>query len=180
MLLDFVTCKARFGSPYQIDKAIRDGRLFKMDVGVYSDDGTESEIEVVLKKYPRAIVSFDSAYFYYDMTDYIPDRYTLTIGNHARRIQDERIKNFFVPEEVLEVGVTTFDYDGAKIRIYDKERLLIDTARMKGRLPSDLYKEVVNGYRACRDSLDAAKFPLYLENFPHRDRIMRIIDEEVY
>ena len=180
MLLDFKTCRIRFGSPYQIEKAIKDGRLFKMDVGVYSEDGTESEIEVIQMKYPRTIVSFDSAYFYYDMTDYVPDQYTLTIANHARLIRDDRIKTFFVPEDVLDVGVTTFDYDGAKIRIYDKERLLIDTVRMKGRLPSDQYKEVVNHYRTCRDMLDASKFPEYLERFPQRDRIMRIIDAEVY
>ena len=50
MLIDFKTCKSRFGSPYQIEKAVRDGRIFKMAVGVYSDDGTESEIEVMQKK----------------------------------------------------------------------------------------------------------------------------------
>lgn len=180
MLIDFKTCKARFGSPYQINKAIRDGRIFKMDKGVYSDDGSESEIEVIQMKYPRAIVSFDSAYFYYDMTDYIPDQYTLTIENHAHLVRDERVRFFFVPEEVIDVGVAMFNYDGANIRIYDKERLLIDTARMKARMPADQYKEVVNHYRACRDTLDASKFPEYLERFPHRDRIMRIIDEEVY
>ena len=179
-MIDFKTCKARFGSPYQINKAIRNGRIFKMDKGVYSDDGSESEIEVIQMKYPRAIVSFDSAYFYYDMTDYIPDQYTLTIENHAHLVRDERVRFFFVPEEVIDVGVAMFNYDGANIRIYDKERLLIDTARMKARMPADQYKEVVNHYRACRDTLDASKFPEYLERFPHRDRIMRIIDEEVY
>ncbi len=180
MLLDFKTCRLRYGSPYQINKAVKDGRLFKMDAGIYSEDGTESEIEVLQMKYPRAIVSFDSAYFYYDMTDYVPELYTLTIANHARPISDDRIRTYFVPEDVLDIGVTTLDYDGAKIRLYDKERLLIDTARMKGRLPSDQYKEVVNYYRTCRDALDASKFPEYLERFPQRDRIMRIIDEEVY
>ncbi len=180
MLIDFKTCKARFGSPYQIEKAVRDGRIFKMASGVYSDDGTESEIEIMQMKYPRAIVSFDSAYFYYDMTDYIPEQYTLTIGNHSHLVRDERIRFFFVPEAVLDIGSTVIDYNGAKIKIYDKERLLIDTARMKCRLPTDQYKEVVNYYRACRDKLDASKFPEYLEHFPQRDRIMRIIDEEVY
>jgi predicted nucleotidyltransferase len=104
----------------------------------------------------------------------------LTIENHAHLVRDERIRFYFVPEEVLDVGATTLDYDGAKIKIYDKERLLIDTARMKGSLPIDQYKEVINHYRGCRDTLDASKFPEYLERFPQRDRIMRIIDEEVY
>jgi predicted transcriptional regulator of viral defense system len=170
----------RFGSAYQIEKALRDGRLFKMEKGVYSESGNESEIEVLQAKYPNTVVSFDSAYFYYDMTDYVPEKYTLTIPDHARPIHDIRIKLPFVPERVLLVGVTTFDYNDSKIRIYDKERLLIDTARMKGRMPPDLYKEVVNHYRQIKDELDGSKFPEYLELFPHRERIMQIIDTEVF
>ena len=151
-----------------------------MDVGIYSDTGEEREIEVLLARHPKAVVSFDSAYFYYDMTDFIPEKYSLVIGNHARLISDDRIRQYFVPEDVVDVGKTELDYDGAKIRIYDLERLLIETARMKNRLPIDQYKEVVAFYRRKRDMLDASKFPEYLERFPHRDRIMSIIDEEVY
>lgn len=180
MLIDYKTCKTRFGSHYQIEKAIKDGHIFKMEAGIYSEDGNESEIEVIQMKYPRSIVSFDSAYFYYDMTDYIPEQYTLTIENHAHLARDDRVRFFFVPKEVLNVGTATIDYDGAKIRTYDKERLLIDTVRMKASMPIDQYKEVINYYRSCRDMLDASKFPEYLELFPHRDRIMRIIDEEIY
>ena len=47
MLLRFSDCKERFGSPYQIEKAVREGRLFKMAPGVYSESGEESEIEVL-------------------------------------------------------------------------------------------------------------------------------------
>ena len=78
------------------------------------------------------------------------------------------------------VGMTSYDYNGSRIRIYDKERLLIDTARMKGRMPPDLYKEVINHYRQIKDELDGSKFPEYLEPFPHRDRIMQVIDTEVF
>ena len=180
MLVNYNECKIRFGSAYQIEKALRDGRLFKMEKGVYSESGDESEIEVLQAKYPNTVISFDSAYFYYDMTDYVPEKYTLTIPDHARPIKDSRIRLSFVPEDVLMVGMTSYDYNGSRIRIYDKERLLIDTARMKGRMPPDLYKEVINHYRQIKDELDGSKFPEYLEPFPHRDRIMQVIDTEVF
>ena len=109
-----------------------------------------------------------------------PEKYTLTISDHARPIKDSRIRLSFVPENVLMVGMTSYDYNGSRIRIYDKERLLIDTARMKGRMPPDLYKEVINHYRQIKDELDGSKFPEYLEPFPHRDRIMQVIDTEVF
>ena len=35
VLYSFAECKVKFGSPYQIDKAIANGCLWKMGVGVY-------------------------------------------------------------------------------------------------------------------------------------------------
>ena len=63
MLVNYNECKIRFGSAYQIEKALRDGRLFKMDKGVYSESGDESEIEVLQAKYPNVadIQAIDSS-----------------------------------------------------------------------------------------------------------------------
>ncbi len=50
----------------------------------------------------------------------------------------------------------------------------------EGAAVPDQYKEVINYYRQIRDDLDGSKFPEYLELFPHRERIMQIIDTEVF
>ena len=47
MLYSFAECKEKFGSPYQIDKAVAAGSLWKLGVGVYSDTGAENELEIV-------------------------------------------------------------------------------------------------------------------------------------
>ena len=41
--------------------------MFKMAPGVYSESGEESEIEVLQARYPKSVLSLDSAYYYYDM-----------------------------------------------------------------------------------------------------------------
>ena len=46
MLHTYKECKKMFGSPYQIAKAIADGRIRKLDDGVYSDTGEENERDV--------------------------------------------------------------------------------------------------------------------------------------
>ena len=46
-LYNYMTCQKQFGSAYQIAKAVADGRLHKMDKGVYSDTGKETELEVL-------------------------------------------------------------------------------------------------------------------------------------
>ena len=180
MLFTFKDCKARFGSAYQIDKAVREGCLFKLAAGVYSDTGTESEIELIEAQYPKSVLSMDSAYFYYEMIDELPEQYTLVTANNAMRIPNPLVRQLYVPAAALMVGVTTLDYDGEKLRIYDLERLLIETARMKNLMPSDVYKEVVLWYRNNLTKLDSAKLGEYAAVFPHKDRILSIIDEEVF
>ena len=77
-------------------------------------------------------------------------------------------------------GATEHDYNGERLRIYNLERLLVETARMKNLMPSDIYKEVVLRYRANQDGIDSSKIGEYAELFPHKDRILSVIDSEVY
>ena len=178
-LMGYKTCLERFGSPYQIDKAIADGRLFKMIPGVYSDSGSESEIEVLQCRYPESVVTLGTAYYYYDLTDVVPETYDFLTARNARRIRDERIRQYYIPAEMLKVGMVVRTFNGEHIRTYDLERLVIETARMKCSLPPDLYKEVILAFRKRSDEIVPSKIVEYLDRFPKRDRIERIIDEEV-
>ena len=151
-----------------------------MSAGIYSDTGKESELEVLQFAYPRTVITLDSAYFYYDLTDVIPDVYHLATPANSMPIQDERIRQYYVPTSVLSLGVVNIEYEGEKIRSYDLERLLIETARMKGRLPTDLYKEVILAFRKRAESLSTEKIGEYLVGFPRRNRIEDILYEEVF
>jgi hypothetical protein len=179
-LMGYKACVEHFGSPYQIDKAVADGRLFKMTPGVYSDSGSESEIEVLQYRYPESVVTLGTAYYYYDLTDAIPEAYDFLTARNARRIHDERIRQYYIPAEVLKVGMVVRTFNGEHVRTYDLERLVIETARMKCSLPPDLYKEVILAFRKRSDDIVPSKIVEYLDRFPKRDRIERIIDEEVF
>lgn len=180
MLLTYRECRDRFGSQYQIAKAIGEGHLFKIEEGVYSDKERESELAVVQFKYPRGILTFDSAYFYYDLTDAVPEEYHLATPSNAKPIGDERVRQYYQPLPMLTIGVTEITYGADKVRTYDLERLLLETARMKCKLPSDLYKEVILGFRARVDHLSTEKIGDYLRRFPKRNLIERILYEEVF
>ena len=179
-LYNYKTCQERFGSPYQIGKALANGHLYKMDKGVYSDTGRETELEVLQFKYPDSVVTLGTAYYFYDMTDVVPEEYDFVTARNDGRIKDGRIRQYYVPAEVLKVGMVIRDFNGEKIRTYDIERLLIETARMKSELPSDLYKEVILEFRKRVEIMYPAKIGEYLVGFPKRDLIEKIIDEEVF
>ena len=180
MYLSYKDCRTRFGSPYQIDKAIADGRLQKIENGIYSDGGRVSEVGTIQFKYPKGILTFGSAYFYHDLTDVIPDAYHLATPANATPINDSRIKQYYVPIAIYAIGMTEIEYCGDTVKTYDLERLLIDTARMKSKLPSDLYKEVILSFRAKVGALSEEKIGAYLPMFPKRDMIERILYEEVF
>ena len=72
------------------------------------------------------------------------------------------------------------EYAGAKIVVYDLERMLIELMRYRGKLPYDYYKEVVGSFRSNMDRLYPAKVDEYLELFPRREAISRQLDLEVF
>ena len=180
MYLNYSDCRRRFGSPYQIDKAVADGRLKKIEPGVYSDGGRVSELETIQFKYPKGIIVFDSAFFYHDLTDIIPDAYHLAVPSNAPAIKDPRVRQYYFPPAIHQIGVVEIEYCGDRVRTYDLERLLIDTARMKNKLPSDLYKAVILSFRSRVGMLSEEKIGSYLPLFPKRNMIERILYEEVF
>ena len=68
-------------------------------------------------------------------------------------ISPNKIKQIRMKEELYNLVKTEIDYEGIKINIYDKERMLIDLARNKNQIGYDLYKEIISNYRKLANSL---------------------------
>lgn len=179
MLFTYGECEAKFGSHYRINKAIQDGILYKLANGVYSDTKQVSEIEVIAFKYPRAVFTLNSAFYYHGLSDVIPGRYFLATSKDAHKISDARVKQVFCRNEKFSIGITVMEYQGIDIRIYDRERMLIELIRYAKRLPFDYYKEIIESYRRTVYTLDIQKLQEHLSVFPKGDAIMEAIELEV-
>ena len=94
MLYTYGECKLKFGSDYQIKKAITDGKFYRKEKGVYSDEKYVAELEIISLKYPKAIFTLNSAFYYHGMTDVIPDYYYLQTIRGAAKIKDIRVNRF--------------------------------------------------------------------------------------
>jgi len=57
-------------------------------------------------------------------------------------------------DKYFDIGDTFIKYNNIKIRVYDKERMLIELVRNKKNIPYDMYKEIVNNYRKIIESLN--------------------------
>lgn len=180
MLMRLSECREKYGGTYQVERLVREGVLHRLETGVYADTVNHTELEILLFKYPRAVVTMQSAYSVYDLSDAVPELNHLAIDRDAHKISDPRVVQCFVPNGTLEIGVVQKKTVNETIsRIYDLERLLIETVRYKTKLPYDLYREVIGSFRAIASDLYTARMCDYLESFPRKEAILRTIESEV-
>lgn len=60
------------------------------------------ELEIIMKKYPNAILTLNSAFYYYGLTDTIPDHYYVAAPKSNRKIEDVRVKlSFDLYKEII-------------------------------------------------------------------------------
>ena len=181
MLIPYSECVKRYGNHHKIARMVESGALFKIQPGIYSDTKRKPrELELIQARYPAAVVTLLSAYYYYDLTDHIPDKYHLALERGGTRIKDPNVIQHDVPVGTLRIGVDQREINGTSMRIFDRERLLIETIRMRTKLPYDLYREVIGNFRQVINDMYPAKMYDYLESFPKKDAIDRIIRSEVF
>ena len=93
MLLDYSTCKKQYTNAYQLAKAINDKRIYRIERGIYSDSPYAPELAVIQKKYPMAIFTLESAFYYHELTTEIrilPHCY-LRQGSSAKRYSHKTV-----------------------------------------------------------------------------------------
>ena len=172
--------KEKLKSDYQIQKALSDKKYYKISNGLYSDYEFVNPLEIILKKYPNAIFTSDSAYYYYDLTDVIPDYFYLATKRSDSRINDNNIKQVFVPNELFEFGKTQIELENIKINIYDEERMLVELIRKRNIMPFDYYKEIITSYRKKVDKLDIYKIQKYISYYKNETSLYDILMREVF
>lgn len=180
MLYNYSELLAKYQSDYQIKKAVNKKEIYKIEKGIYSDVLSVHYLEIINKKYPYAVITSFSAYYYYNLTDVIPDKIYLSTDRNNRMIYSNKIKQIRMKDELYNLGKTQIEYEGIKINIYDKERMLIDLARNKNQIGYDLYKEIIANYRKQVTTLDTQKIEEYLQYLVNGDKIFEIIQDEVF
>ena len=180
MLYNYSELLTKYQSAYQIQKAVDNKEIYKIEKGIYSDVSSVHYLDIINKKYPYAVITSFSAYYYHNLTDVIPNKMYLATDRNNRMIYSNKIKQIRMKDELYNLGKTQIVYEGIKINIYDKERMLIDLARNKNQIGYDLYKEIISNYRKQVNSLDTQKIEEYLQYFVNGDKIFEIIQDEVF
>lgn len=128
----FGTAK-RFGvSAYRLNRAIDQDILMKSETGIYVKSGyVEDEMSIISQRFSRGVFARESALIYYDLSDEMPWRYTMTfpMGYHAApgSLRKHFIRAQYRTGRYYSAGITTqLTPDGNKIQIYSLERSVLD------------------------------------------------------
>ena len=173
-------CLEEYGSDYFIEKKIEEGELYKVGKGVYSEDKYVPEIAIFSYKYPKAVLTMNSAFYFHGLTDVIPDECDLATKRDSTKIRDERVKQYFVPDPFFEEGIESAKYKGYDILVYSKERMLIELIRYKSKIPFDYYKEIILNYRKLLPQLDIQKIQDYALAAPKSNKVIETLKAEVF
>jgi len=180
MLFSYAECKEKYKTDYNIKKAIKDGKLFKISPGIYSDNVNVPDTAIIQKKYPYAIFTLNSAFYYQGLTDTIPSYYHLLTNKDATKISDKSVKQSFDNNDSLQLGVETISFGGDEILVFTKERLLVELIRNKNKLPYDYYKEILGNYRKLIYKLNFEAIEDYAERLPKTHLVLDTIQKEVF
>ena len=179
MLYNYEECIELFGSNYFLEKALLEGKIFKIDSGLYSTDKKVKDIEVFLKKHKGIVFTMESALYYLGISDFVPDKYVVATDKDATKYKEDGVKQYFINGGLIRVGAIDYEYNGTILPIYNKERMLIEVIRNRNKLPFDCYKETINYYRDHINDIDVSLVLEYLELFPKKKLIIKTIQLEV-
>lgn len=170
----------KYGSNYQIQKAVIEKKIYKVESGIYSDKENNHYLDIFTHKYPNAIISGDSAYYYHNLTDVIPKKIFMTTDRNSGRFKDKHIVQSFSINNYFNLGKESIEFEGVNINIYDKERMLVELMKNKRIISYDYYKDIINNYRKIKDKLDIYKLQGYINIYPNGEKIMSMIQDEVF
>ena len=168
-----------FHSDYHIGQKVKNGELFRVERGIFSEEKHVPELAVLSYKYPNAVVTMRSAFYMHGLTDVIPEKYDLATDRNAAKISDKRVKQYFYPTDFFRNGAQTVDYKGYLLPIYGLERMLIELLRYKTKLPFDYYKEVILNYRKIIPKLDMEQIQDLALAAPKSNKILEMLQTEV-
>ena len=112
----------------KIQELINDGEIEQVRRGYYQriDDNSYSEVAVIVRLFPDAVLCMESALDYYGYTERTPSSWNLAVLDSSSRrrfnISWPIVKPHFISESKFPVGIVEAEIEGTKMRIYDREK----------------------------------------------------------
>ena len=179
MLYGYDDMLARYGSAYQIGKVVDSGTLFKIARGLYSDERHPDPNSIISALYPQTVLTMNSAFYLHGLTDVVPELVHVATARNSTRIKNTRVRQYFMEPALMAAGVRVIGDENAAIRLFSKERMLVELLRNAGSMPLDYYKELVSAYRRIAYDLDMREVEDCMALYKRADGLFDMMQREV-
>ena len=179
MVYTYQKAVKKYDSQFKTQKAIKNGELTKLERGLYTDSKDIDNFDYIVNKYPKVIFTMDSAFFYHGLYDKKPNNYHLATTRTALRIKDNNITQYFQINKLVNVGVISMKIDDHIIKVYDKERMLIELIRNRKKISNVFYNQVIHNYYMNKEDLNEKKLMKYIIKFKMKKFLINKINEEL-
>ena len=136
---------------YELKKFLASNILERLSKGYYKMVNQEiSDIGIVSKVVPSAVLCFDSALFHYGYSDRIPSAIHIAINKDISKSKVKFdypfVKAYFVEPFLLELGVEKAMIDDAEMLIYSRDRLICDCLYYESKMEIELLNKAITNY----------------------------------
>lgn len=135
-----------------IQQLIDDDLIEKVKRGYYHwiDALDGSEVVIINKLFPDAILCMETALFYYGYSNRNPAEWNITINKNAFRqrvkIEYPFVKAYRIEPELLTIGETKGEIDFINVRIYDRDRTICDVLRNMNKMDKEIFNKAIQSY----------------------------------
>jgi len=204
MIFNYQEAIARYGTDYKLQKALKKKEIYKIEKGIYSDRANNFTIyELLLKKYPHAVLVKDSAFHFIMFLADEPKKVHLGTARNALRITDKRVQQHFYKDLNSRTTETNSDTDNLdtddmawlfsnskfgisheniqkyitennnEIRLFNLKNLLFDLLRDRNKYNRSVLFDLLAKFRDC-------SIVVGVDNFFFEDEFFNIVyDEEL-
>lgn len=135
-----------------LKKYVDAGQLDRVRKGLYTlRNGLADEYALLQAQCSKAIYSYGTALFLWEMSDRTPHMIDITVpqGMNLSRLRRDNpeLRCHYVKKDIYEIGITeTVSPQGGSVFLYDKERCICDLIRDKEQVDLQLFTQAVKCY----------------------------------
>lgn len=135
-----------------IQRMLEEGLIEKVKRGYYHwiEDYGKSEVVIINRLFPDAVLCMETALFYYRYSDRNPAEWNIAIDKNASRqrtqIDYPFVKAYRVEPALLSVGETKGVIDFTEVRIYDRDRTICDVMRNMNKMDKEIFNKAIQNY----------------------------------
>jgi len=138
-------------SKYEIKKLVHMMILERISKGYYKLTSQDiSDIGIVMRRLPEAVICFDTALFFYGYSDRTPFEIHIAVDKDISKAKVKfdypSVKPYYVEPYLLSLGVEKIKIDDTEVKIYTRDRLICDCLKYEKKMEIELFNKAITSY----------------------------------